>query len=253
MAQFKAFFKKELKEQFKTSKFMVLGITSIALMLLSVVFAKFLPILLEQMALEGFGAQMNFTYMESYNQFFANMSDIGIIVLIVIYAGSLSSEISHGTMVTLLANGMSRTKIIVAKFLVQVIIWTICYWVSFGLNILGTLILFGEAAAPHLGYAGLLCYLFGNFTIALTIFGGALTRKYGLTLLIALGFFLLGTLVSIIPNVGEYLPTYLIMSNFAITQESIAIKDTIFSLCLTIGLTGVLVYLATICFKKATI
>lgn len=253
MAQFKAFFKKELREQFKTPKFLIIGIVSLVVMLLSVVFAKILPILFELAGLTESGINITSTYMDTYNQYFSSMSEIGLIVLIIIYAGSLSSEISKGTMVTLLANGMSRPTIILVKFLVQVIVWTICYWASFGLNILGTLILFGEATAPYLGYAGLMLYLYGNFTIALMIFGGALTRKYGLTLLIALGFFLVGTLISVIPNVAQYLPTYLSLSGYGVMQSAISIKETIFSLCLTIGLTGVLVYLATICFKKATI
>ena len=92
-----AFFKKELTEALRTHKLTVLGLVFLLFGIMSPAAAKFLPQILASAMPEG----MNFTLpepsaMDSWAQFFKNVNQMGLIVVVILLSGMMANELSRG-------------------------------------------------------------------------------------------------------------------------------------------------------------
>lgn len=210
-----AFFKKELLEALRTWKLLLTVALFFLFGAMNPAIAKITPWLMEMMSDALAESGMNVAIVESnalssWAQFFKNIP-MALIAFVLIFGGTFTKEYSSGTLVLLLCKGLARYKVILAKTVTLIALWTLGYFFSYAVTCFGTSI-FWETELPHLTAAVLCYYLFGVFVIALTVLCSILTSNYGLVLLGTGGAVLVCYLLGIIPYVNEYLPTMLLDS-----------------------------------------
>lgn len=198
---------KELKEQIKTFKGLVVFVVLIIFGMSSPLLAKLTPDLLRAAGAGTIIRMPTPTYLDAYAQFFKNISQLGIIVLILVFSSSIVTETLKGTARIMLTKRLSRSHFILSKFLAAVLVWTVSYAASAALCVIYTLYLFPEGKPGHLFLAFFGMWLFGCLTIAAVILSGTLFNNYALA---AVGGFVIWGLIdlsSLLPNIKDRGPS----------------------------------------------
>ena len=112
MRSFIAFFKKEVREGIRSSKFVILGLLFLLFGVMNPAIAKLTPWMLEMMAdsLAESGmtvTEVTVSAMDSWVQFFKNMP-MGLIAFVLLPGGILTGEYGSGTLVLSLTKGLAR-------------------------------------------------------------------------------------------------------------------------------------------------
>ena len=125
-----AFFKKEVMEQIRSKKIMILVLVFAFFGITNPVIAKLTPWLLElfseTMQDSGIvivGAQV--TALDSWMQYFGNLL-LPMIVFALLQSNVFSKEYQTKTMTLVLSKGFERYKVVLSKFAILVLSWTVC-------------------------------------------------------------------------------------------------------------------------------
>ncbi|MBR3832733.1 MAG: ABC transporter permease subunit [Lachnospiraceae bacterium] len=212
MRQLNAFIKKEWMEQFRTNKLLIIMIVSVMMGIMAPAVAKLTPVLFEAMAdtlaEQGIaGIEVGeVTALTSWQQFYKNISML-VIVFVIMYSGSYTTEYQRGTLINIVTKGMSRTKILVSKLLVQLVVWTMAYVVNFATTYVYTEYYWDNSEVKNCIFAGLMVYIFGIWTIGLLTLASSIGDTNMSVLLITGGVVAVCYILSIVPDVAEYMPT----------------------------------------------
>ena len=122
-------------------------------------------------------------------------------------------EVSSGVLILSLTKGLQRYKTVLSKSTVLCALWTIGYFICFGVTYAYNSYFWDNSVAESLSAAILCWWLFGIFVISLIILSSVLTLSSSGVLLVTGGVVLLSYLIGLLPNVGKYLPTKLIDGN----------------------------------------
>lgn len=216
MKAFIAFFKKELLESARSSKFLILGIIFFAVGVMNPAVAKLTPWMLEMMAEELASSGMTVgevavDAMTSWTQFFKNIPMV-LIAFVLLYSSSFTKEYESGTLVLMLTRGLARRKVVLAKTALMILVWSAGYFLCFGVTYSYTAYYWDNSIAIGLMSAVMNWWLFGIFTVSLMILFSTLSKSYSGVLLgtggCVLGFYL----ISMVPKLAKYLPTALMNS-----------------------------------------
>ncbi len=238
MKAYIAFVKKEILEQIRTSKLLILVVVFLAFGIISPLLAKLTPEIFKMIPMEGISITIpEPTALDSYGQFFKNVNQMGIVILILMFGNTLSNEISRGTLINMLTKGLSRSTVIAAKFTANAGLWTLAYAVSFFTMYGYTVYLFPNDSLQQVFVSVGCVWLFGVFLIALIILGTTITKgNYGgilFTLLVIASFFFVG----IIPKVSRCLPLSLVTENMSLINGSLKISELYVPILITITAT----------------
>jgi ABC-2 type transport system permease protein len=251
MRNYYAFFKKELVESMRTYKLLIMIAVFFIFGMLSPLTAKLLPQILASVMPSG----MNITLAEpaaidSWTQFFKNISQIGMIVTVILFSGMLANELSRGTLVNMLTKGLSRSAVIMAKFTSAALIWTISYAVAAALTLGYTLYLFANSSVVNLLFSLLCLWLFGLFVLSALMFFAAVTKSaYGA--LLGTGFLAVVLMVAnIVPAIGKYNPMSLSANNVALLTNAAKPSQMYFAVGISAVCTVVFIAGAIAVFKK---
>lgn len=207
MNSYLVFTAKELREQLKTFKGFVIFIVVTFFGIVSPLFAKLTPELMKLANTGNIEIKMRpQTFLDSYSQFFKNISQMVLIVLILVFCGSVVSETTKGTASMMLTKRLSRSAFIMAKYTSGAVIWTAAYWSSAALAYVYTCYLFPSGKPQHLILSFLCMWLFGLLTLSVSIFCSTVFKNYALA---AVGGFCLTGLISLTSAVGkikDYMP-----------------------------------------------
>lgn len=207
MNGYRAFFKKELLEALRTHKVLILFSLFLLFGLSSPLLAKFLPEILRSMPMEGIEITIpEPTKLDGYAQFFKNNTQMGVLGFLLIFGGMLSQDVSQGTLVNMLTKGLGRSAVILAKFSAAAFLWTLALLLSIGAALGYTILLFGDAAVPHLWLAMFSFWFFGLFLLAVLLFSSTLVKGPLGGLLLTGGVLALLLVVNILPQVSPYNP-----------------------------------------------
>ena len=235
MRQFNAFIKKEWMEQSRTNKLLILGIVSVIFGIMNPAVAKLTPIIFEAMSesLSDQGISSiqlgEVTAITSWQQFYKNISTL-MIVFVIMASGTLTNEYQKGTLVNIVTKGMPRYKILTSKLFVQVVLWSLSYFITFFTTYIYTVYYWDNSVVKHCFLASLLPYLFGLWLIALIFLASAISNTNISVLLFVGGAVALCYLLGIAPDIKEYLPTTLLESGNLLTEASLPVdfaKSTI--------------------------
>ncbi|MCX6728980.1 MAG: ABC transporter permease subunit [Candidatus Saccharibacteria bacterium] len=109
--------RKDLLEQWRTKKILILSIIFLFVTISSPILAKITPELLKSVSVPGMTLKLPTpTYFDALDQFVKGTSQIALLVLVFVVAGAVSDEKNRKTLEILLTKPISRTLFILSKF-----------------------------------------------------------------------------------------------------------------------------------------
>ncbi len=236
MTGYLAFLKKELFEYTKTYKLFVMLMVFAVFGITNPLIAKLMPEILGSLITDGITITLpEPTAYDAWTQFFKNATQMGLLVMVILFSNVLSSELSKGTLINLLTKGLSRTAVILSKYTCMALVWTTSIALCFGLTYGYTVYLFPKEETYDLLFSVFCLWLFGMFLLAALLFSATLTgTSYG-CLLITGAVVVICMIMNIIPAVQRYNPISLVTDNMGLVMNSIeasSLYSTIVVACL---------------------
>lgn len=212
-----AFMKKEFTEQLRSGRLMILGLLFVLFGIMNPAIAKLTPWLLETLSdsLAESGmmvTDVKVSAMDSWVQFYKNLP-LGLIAFILLESSIFTKEYTSGTLVLSLTKGLKRYKVVVSKTVVPTVLWTIGYWMCFGITYGYNAYFWDNSVAQNLIFSVVCWWLFGVMVIALMVLFSTVSSANTGVLLGTGGMVLAFYLVGLLPKCGKYLPTYLMDGN----------------------------------------
>ena len=252
MKAYFAFCKKEWIESLRTYKLMMMWIAFVLFGLMSPLFAKMLPDLLNGIDL-GNGISLQIpepSALDSWGQFFKNIGQLGVLTLVIVFSGITANEFSKGTLINILTKGMKRHTVIFAKFTVASVIWSISYLLAFGITYSYTVYFWEIGAMPHALLAFASPWVYGLFLISLMILGGVWLKSFLGSLSLTGGAIVVMSLLSINPNFQKYNPLSLGGSALLLLNGQKTPDDFIPALMICIVLTALMIARTVVIFNR---
>jgi ABC-2 type transport system permease protein len=107
MKNYVAILEKELLESVRSYKLFIMLIVFFIFGIMSPLTAKLLPELLSSMVPEGITITLTEpAAIDSWMQFFKNVSQMGLIVMLLVFSGIIGVELSRGTLINMLTKGL---------------------------------------------------------------------------------------------------------------------------------------------------
>ena len=243
MTGFATLLRKELLEQWRTTRLPLVATVFLLVGLASPLLARFTPEILKAVGGDQFSIVLPTpTAADAYDQLAKNLGQFGAIIAVLLAMGSVATEKERGTAALILTKPAGRGAFLTAKLVAIATTLGISTAVAGVGAWFYTLVLFeappigGFTAAMILQWLALVAYA------AITFLGSTLTRSalaaagLGVVAFIALG------ILGIIPAIGRYLPTGLgtPARALAIGQPGVdALGPTIATVLLVAGLLAV--------------
>lgn len=230
MKNYIVFTKKEFLENIRTRKIYIVLAVFVFLGILAPFTAKLTPAMLKMMSanLQKQGIVINnikVSAVDSWTQFYKNVPLMGIVVIIIMFSGMLVNELSKGTLVNILTKGLRRSAVILSKFTVASLIWTISYWCAAGITFGYTMFYWGSKGTSNVFFALLCVWIFGIMIVSLLVLGNALINSsYGVMLFTV---FMIGVLyiISMIPKTEKWNPMMLVTGNMSLITNASKVED----------------------------
>ena len=217
MKTFNAFLAKEFTEHLRTYKLLILGVVFLIVGLMSPLAARFMPDILAMAGLDPDALGIpDPTALDSYMQFFKNTSQLGMVILVIVFSGLMANELSKGTLVNILTKGLARPVVLMAKAVFAILAWTALYLLALGVTYAYTRFYFPEMDFAHPFASFFALWIFGVLLLALILFGGVLTGSFVGSLLMAGGTAIVLSLVNLVPTAVDYNPSSLAGQNAAL-------------------------------------
>lgn len=254
MSHYFAFLQKELLEYARTYKLFIMLIVFFILGITNPLAAKLLPELLSSFMPEGISITIAEPIaIDSWMQFFKNATQMGLIVMVIVFSGVLATELSKGTLINMLTKGLSRTTVILSKYTGMVLIWTISIAVCFLLTWGYTVYLFPSSEIVNLLFSVFCLWWFGVFLLAVLMLSATLTTSnYGCLLLTGAAI-VVCMLVNIAPTTHKYNPLSLATDNLGFLTNSIEVSSLYYNILIAGLFTLLLVALSVVKFRKKNI
>lgn len=254
MKSYIAFTKKEFYEQLRTYKLLIMICPFVIFGMMSPLTAKIMPELMDSFMPEGLEITLaDPVALDSWAQFFKNVSQMGLIILTIVYSGMMSNEFSKGTLINILTKGLPRPVVILSKYTMSFVIWTFSLWLSFFVTYGYTIYLWREDHVPNLFFSTFCMWVFGGLLLAVEVLGGVLFKSSYGSLLFTGGFVVLLFLINIIPKLPKYNPIALSSDNMQLLNGGLSVSDFGIPIGLGIGLIALCLALAVLIFNKKAI
>lgn len=241
-----AFTKKEYLEASRTGKITILLLLFVLFGIMSPAIAKLTPWIMEMLAdtLAEDGLMIldiQVDAMTSWAQFFKNIP-IALIAFVLIFSDIFTKEYRSGTLLLVLTKGLSRYKVVLAKAILMLSLWTVGYGICFAITYGYNAYFWDNSIANNLLFSVVIWWLFGVWVICLIVFFSSLLQNNtGVALCIG-GIALAAYLLSIIPRVKAYSPAVLMNTNSLLTGSAgidAYIKAVVVAAVLCIGCVAV--------------
>lgn len=217
MNGFGVLLRKELLEQWRTWRLLVVGIIFAIFGIGSPVLARYTPELIKSLAGDQYtGLIPTPTIADAIGQFQKNLGQTGVLAAILLAMGSVAVEKERGTAALLLTKPLSRGAFLGAKLTAigaTLLVSTIVAGVG---AYAYTALLF--SAPPVAGYAAMCVLLFLSLMVygSLTFLGSTLTRSSLAAAGIGIGAMVVLITLSALPTVGPWTPGHLASPGMAL-------------------------------------
>lgn len=212
MRIFLSLLKKEAIEGARTKKMISTFILFLFIGLISPLTAKLTPMILQSIATGNIDINVAPTSeIDSWTQFFKNISQIGMFGLAIILSTQMANEFQKGTLINLLSKGVPRYQVVLSKIFYNFILWFIAYFCSFIFTYFYTKYFFGISfPIRNILMAALLPFIFGLFLISLEILSGVISGNVIGTLILTTAGIVIQLILSIRDEIVKYMPIALI-------------------------------------------
>ena len=168
-----AFVKKEMTEQARTGKLMILALVFGLFGVMNPAVAKLTPWLLETLSDSLAESGMTITVvsvtaLESWVQFFKNIP-MALIVFVLLESSIFTKEYRSGTLLLSLTKGLSRYKVVLSKAFVMILLWSLGYWLCFGITYGYNAYFWDNSVAKSLLFSAVCWWVFGLCVVTLTV------------------------------------------------------------------------------------
>ena len=224
MNSYVAFLKKELTENVKNYRFLILFAVFLIFGLTSPFLAKFLPEILSAMASD---MQMGSVpvALDAWEQFYKNISGVGFSAFIILFGSCMSSEYSKGTLVLLVTKGLPRSAVIFAKYTVAAVLMTICYWAGFLATYCYTAYLWPGATLSHVFTAAFYLWLIGFLYLSILLLGCVVFKQTFTSILFTGGIVAVISLLGIIEPLAKFNPFVLASKNLDLISGAASVSE----------------------------
>lgn len=224
MNGFLAFMKKEFFELLRSGRLLIFGIVFVMFGIMNPAIAKLTPWIIE-MSAESFASQgfvvesVTVTAMDSWAQFVKNIPMVMIVALIM-FSSTFTSEYSKGTLITMITKGLSRNSVVISKTIAMFIVWSAGFWLCFGITYGYTAYYWDNSAAENLAFMAFGWWLMGMFLICVLTFFSSFASSSPQVMMGVGGVYAVMFLAGMIGKIREYLPTYILESTSLLTAQS---------------------------------
>jgi ABC-2 type transport system permease protein len=210
---FRTLLLKELREWRRTSRLLIIALVLLVSGMISPLLAKYTPLLMRNLPgvpPELAGIIPEPTIVDSFAQYVKNISQFGLIVVIVLTMGVMAQEIERGTMAILLTKPVERSVVLLAKWAAGVLgILVGLVLASIGFTFY-TLVLFGRFVLADFVVLNSLIAVFLIFYLTLALLASTLARTQAMAAAIAFGGLVLVMIIDALPGIGDYFPSQLL-------------------------------------------
>ena len=212
MRIFLSLLKKEAIEGARTKKMISTFILFLFIGLISPLTAKLTPMILQSIATGNIDINVAPpSEIDSWKQFFKNISQIGMFGLAIILSTQMANEFQKGTLINLLSKGLPRYQVVLSKIFYNFILWFSAYYSSFILTYFYTKYFFGISfPVRNILMAALLPFIFGFFLISLEILAEVISGSVIGTLILTTVGIVIQLILSIRDEIVKYMPIALI-------------------------------------------
>ena len=212
MRIFLSLLKKEAIEGARTKKTTSTLILFLFIGLISPLTAKLTPLILQSIATGNIDINVAPpSEIDSWTQFFKNISQIGMFGLAIILSTQMANEFQKGTLINLLSKGLPRYQVVLSKIFYNFILWFLAYFCSCILTYFYTKYFFGISfPIRNILMAALLPFIFGLFLISLEILAGVISGNVIGTLILTTLGIVIQLILSIRDEIVKYMPIALI-------------------------------------------
>lgn len=254
MPEFLVLVRKELLEQWRTKKILIMAIIFLFVAISSPIIAKLTPELLKSVSIPGLSINLPApTYNDALDQLVKNISQIALLILVFMVAGAVSDEKSKKTLDIVLTKPISRTKFILSKFC--------SYFVIISLIFISACLVFYIYTITNFATFNLINFLLMMFImllyvlmiISITIFASTMVSNS----LVAGGigfasFIIFGTISGLIEPIKKYSPN-LIFSDYKELVASGLNTNLLISAIIIIGVITVFIVSSIVAFRHQEI
>jgi ABC-2 type transport system permease protein len=251
MKTFVTFTKKEFLEQWRNYKIIILFAVQLLFGMMSPLLAKLTPELFSQIDMQGINIVIPTpTFLDAYTQYFKNMTQMCLIILVLVFSGNITHDLQKGTAVILFSKGLSRPTFLLSKFIATVIIWTVGYTFSAAVCYGYTEYLFPSQSPKQLWFSLFCFWLFVIFTLAVITLMGVIAKGSYAPMLLTAGVLIFLLILSTFPKITKYSPIALASYQMDFISGAKTTSDALPSLFITLGLIAICIYAAITIFKK---
>lgn len=253
MSGYATFTKKELTENARNYRLLLMLGLFFVFGVISPLTAKFMPEIIAT-----FSPNMQITFqvpsaLDSWEQFYSNVPSLGLSLTIILFSSCLSGEYSKGTLTIMLTKGLSRPAVVLSKFTAATAIMTVSYWLSYGVTYGYTAYFWPDAALPHLFFSAMCVWLMAVLYLCILMLGCVLFRQAFTAILFLLGVITTISLLGLVDQFAAYSPSILTNKNLDLISGEVAVSDFTIPIIIAIVLSVGLLSLAVVRFNKKQI
>lgn len=206
MRGFVPLLKKELREQIKTYRFLIVGGLFLFFGITTPLILKYLPQILES-AGEGFNFEMPPpTAAESLMEYASSVGQVGVLLAVITAMGCIANELRNGTAVMILSKPVTRGAFVVSKLAAMSLVFLVSLVVASAFCFAYTVWLIEGTGIASFIWLNLLLGIFLVFCLAVTVFLSSLFKSSLAAGGIAVGILLGQALLGGAPVVGRFMP-----------------------------------------------
>ncbi|MGX7195246.1 ABC transporter permease [Enterococcus olivae] len=246
-----AFTKKEFIEFWRTRKMLILWLVFAILGIMSPLLAKLTPEILRI----SFDSEWPLpidepTSLDSWSQFYQNLSQIGIYLMMILFSGIVNREVNQGTLIPLVTKGLKRETIIVSKYCLMIIQWTSVLILSFLVTLAYTSYYFSDGKSPDIFQGVVAFWLFGLFLLAATLLMSTIMNSNYSSMIVTIIVVVVLYLINLFEKLAYWNPISLISVNVALVQGDRAFSDYFPAVSLTLIASLLMLLLTIAVFKR---
>jgi ABC-2 type transport system permease protein len=220
---FRTLLAKELREQRRTHRMLIIVAVLLVSGLISPLLAKYTPLIMR--SVPGVPPEIAAlipepTIQDAFIQYFKNIGQFGLLLVIVLTMGIMAQEKERGTAAMLLTKPVRRSAVVLTKWLAGLL----CLLAGLLLAALGaafyTLVLFQPFSLLDFLAGNALLAIFLAFYMTLALLASTLARSQSMAAAGAFGGLLLALILDGLPVIGDYMPAQLLEWGGAIMAGS---------------------------------
>ena len=250
MSGYIAFIKKEFMENTRNFRLLIMLALFVIFGMLSPLSARFMPELISSLAPDLQITIVEPTALDSWTQFYKNVSQMGFVVFIILFSSCLSNEYARGTLTIMLTKGLPRPAIILSKYIVAAVIMTVSYWLCFGITYGYTAYLWSNTDLQHTLFAAFSLWIIGFMYLSILIMGCVLFKQAFGGIIFLLAVTVIISLCSILPQAASYSPMLLMSKNVDLLSGAAAISEFTMPIIISLIITTGFLFAAIVAFNK---